>query len=311
MKSARLLKICVTIYFLTTNVSSELRVIEPTNLATKFNFNDEKGKRYSSLIKGNIQVSVSTFGELPLDQEINSQVIVPEELNAYGCEILEKPQNLKAERFIWILKRGKCTYGKKAKNAQFSGAVAVIVVHDNPNANIEDLIPYADSHFHKLQTPILLIGANDGNLLIEALKGYAQLIVSLRIEVEGKQAESISAEFWLNPASVESYDLLAKFGPIIPEFGKSVTFEPKYKFEDLRHKKHGKIFLKKHCYGNGRYCATHSSNIESFSILDEALRQICLWKMDSDPNKMFFWKYITHYRVCLRMFEFDHKGGPE
>lgn len=228
--------------------------------------------------------------------------------NSFGCEILEKPQDLHAERFIWILQRGRCTYGKKAKNAQLSGAVAVIVVHDDPGANIEDLIPYADSHFHNLQTPILLIGRVDGTQLFEALKGYAQLIVSLRIEMKGVKSERAKAEFWLNPANVEAYDLMAKFGPVISKFGRKVDFEPKYKFEDFRRKKHHKGFLKKHCYMSGRYCATNSEHIEPLSILDEALRQICLWKNDPNPDKLLFWKYIAHYRVCLRKFEYDHKG---
>lgn len=253
-------------------------------------------------------MSVSTFGEIPLDQETNAQVIAPGESNLHGCQSLEKPMNLKAQKFIWILKRGVCTYGKKAKNAQFSGALAVIVVHDNPKADIENLIPYADSHFHKLQTPILLIGQRDGAVIFDALGGYAQMIVSLSIEMEGQQAQELSTEFWMNPASTESYDLLALFGPVLSEFGDQVTFEPKYKFEDLRSKSHSKDFLRKHCYVKGQFCATHSENFESHSVLDEALRQLCLWKLDPDAKKLNFWKYIANYRKCLQIFQFDHRG---
>lgn len=235
-------------------------------------------------------------------------MISPEGDNIHGCQSLEKPTNLKAQKFIWILKRGICTYGKKAKNAQFSGALAVIVVHDNPNADIENLIPYADSHFHKLQTPILLIGQQDGAVIFEALAGYAQLIVSLSIEMEGQQAQSLATEFWLNPASSESYDLLAVFGPVMTEFGDKVSFEPKYKFQDLRSKNHSKEFLRKHCYVKGQFCSTHSDNFESHSVLDEALRQLCLWKHDPEPKNLNFWKYISNHRKCLRVFQFDHKG---
>jgi hypothetical protein len=244
-----------------------------------------------------------------LDQETNAQVIAPSVDNIYGCQILEKPKSLNAEKFIWILKRGTCTYGKKAKNSQFSGALAVIVVHDDINADIENLIPYADSHFHKLQTPILLMGQADGEIILNALSsGYAQIIVSVSIEMDGKQTENATAEFWVNPASVESYDLLTKFGPIISEFGKFVQFEPKYKFENLRRKKHKKTFLKKHCYVDGHFCSVGFENFEPHSVLDEAIRQICLWRNDLDPKKLSFWRYISNYRNCLHNFEFDHKG---
>jgi hypothetical protein len=243
-----------------------------------------------------------------LDQETNAQVVAPSEENIYGCDFLEKPKELKAEKFIWILKRGKCTYGKKAKNSQFSGALAVIVVHDDPDADIENLIPYADSHFHKLQTPILLIGKNDGETIFTALNGYAQLIVSISIEMEGTQAESATAEFWMNPSSIESYDLIVKFGPVMSEFGNVVSFEPKYKFQDLRHKKHNKTFIKKHCYMKGQFCATDSENFEPHSVLDEALRQLCLWQNDGDSKKLSYWRYISNYRTCLQTFKFDHKG---
>ena len=112
------------------------------------------------------------------------------------------------------------------------------MVHDNPHAEIENLIPYADSHFHSLQTPILLIGQKDGEILLNALKGFAQLIMALRIEVNGKKSDKAESEFWLNPASIESYDIMAKFGPLVSEFGDELSFTPKYKFENLKGKNH-------------------------------------------------------------------------
>lgn len=243
-----------------------------------------------------------------MDEETNSQVISPPRENIHGCEILEKPKHLKAEKFIWILKRGVCTYGKKAKNAQFSGALAVIVVHDNPHAEIENLIPYADSHFHSLQTPILLIGKKDGEILLNALENFAQLIMALRIEVNGKKTEKADAEFWLDPVSIEAYDLLAKFGPLVSEFGNELDFAPKYKFQNLQGKNHSPSFIEKHCFANGKYCSLGTDNFDSHSVIIEGIRQICLWNNDPQKTKLSFWKYISHYRLCLRAFEFDHKG---
>ena len=54
--------------------------------------------------------SVSTFGDIPYDQEVNVQLIVAPDDDIEGCEVLEKPSNLKAEKFIWFVKRGKMIF---------------------------------------------------------------------------------------------------------------------------------------------------------------------------------------------------------
>jgi hypothetical protein len=54
-----------------------------------------------------MEYSVSTFGDIPYDQEINVQLILAPEDNIEGCKVLEKPSELKAEKFVWLVKRGK------------------------------------------------------------------------------------------------------------------------------------------------------------------------------------------------------------
>ena len=56
---------------------------------------------------GNIKYSVSTFGDIPFDQDVNVQLVLAPVDNKKGCEILEKPQNLKALKFVWLVNRGK------------------------------------------------------------------------------------------------------------------------------------------------------------------------------------------------------------
>lgn len=75
--------------------------------------------------------SISKFGEIPYDQVVNVQVIATPEGNEYGCLPLEKPEHLKAEKFVWILKRGM-TF-KKISVFPFLGFGNLIFFCDDKN----------------------------------------------------------------------------------------------------------------------------------------------------------------------------------
>lgn len=53
-----------------------------------------------------MEYSVSTFGDIPFDQEVNVQLIMAPEDDPEGCGLLQKPANLKAEKFVWFVTRG-------------------------------------------------------------------------------------------------------------------------------------------------------------------------------------------------------------
>lgn len=80
-----------------------------------------------------------------------------------------------------------------------------------------------------------------------------------------------------------------------------MKFEPKYKFKNLV-AEFSHDFLETHCYGQGKYCTTSEMVLESKSVLDEAIRQKCIWQLShSDENKKhLWWNYIGNYRNCLK-----------
>jgi hypothetical protein len=92
-----------------------------------------------------IDYSVSLFGEM-LYNELNVvQVVYPDEDNQNGCNPLKMPTGLVVDKFVWLLKRGNCTYSMKAFSVQQSGAIAALVYHDDPLADITNIIPCGDS----------------------------------------------------------------------------------------------------------------------------------------------------------------------
>lgn len=270
-------------------------------------------------------------------------ILAPED-NLDGCQVLQRPADLKASKFVWLVKRGtrlselvrpskwrwflafkaelvtkgKCTYIKKANNAQLSGAYAVIVAHDNPRINIQNIIPYAEGHYNSLEIPIILIGFKDGLTMLSYFqKNRDEVILSVDIEMSGEKSEVLETEYWLNPGNPNSYIFLPLLHKILGNFGKKVEFKPKYKFQNLQNKDYSKDFLKKHCVGSSRFCQIENSEVKPLNVIEEAVRQICLWKVTNGPKqtdkevKDQYWKYILYYSECLATYKYDHQGELE
>ena len=120
-----------------TPILANLEVLQPDNLRSKFNYNNKPGS---------IMYTVSTFGDIPYTEKEYIQVLLPPASNKNGCQPLEKPSNVNdSDKVVWLVERGECTYSKKAFTAQQGGAFAVIVYHNSPNVNIENVIPCSDS----------------------------------------------------------------------------------------------------------------------------------------------------------------------
>jgi len=100
---------------------------------------------------------------------------------------------------------------------------------------------------------------------------------------------------------VESYEFLSKFKASKEKLGDAVTLKPKYKFRNLI----GKLpeaFLRQYCYSQGRYCAIEQDYFEPHSLLQEGLRQICLFNLSEKQNNhnQLWWNYIIEYSQCLK-----------
>jgi hypothetical protein len=216
---------------------------------------------------------------------------------------------------VFLITSGQCTYIKKANNAQLSGAYAVIVAHNNPDVKIENIIPYAEGHYNSLEIPIILISNQDGNNMFSYFaQSKDEVILSLDIEMEGEKSEIVRTEFWLNPANPDSFIFLPVLEKILQNFGDKVEFKPKYKFQNLQTKDYSKDFKRKHCVSAARFCQIENPELKPLTVIEEAIRQICLWKKTNSPNekdpeiKSQYWKYITYFSQCLANYKFGHQG---
>ena len=96
------------------------------------------------------------------------QVVVPiQGDNDTGCDPMQPPKDLLQQRFVWLVERGDCTYSKKAFIAQQSGAYALLVYHNDPEVDVSNVIPCADSIYNNVKIPIILISEEDGIAIAE------------------------------------------------------------------------------------------------------------------------------------------------
>ena len=95
---------------------------------------------------GVLSAATSAFGEVPYDQLNLVQILSPPPENEAGCLPLTPSTSQTVQgNFVWLLKRGDCTFAKKAFNGQQSGAFAVIVYNQFSDEDVTSVVPVADS----------------------------------------------------------------------------------------------------------------------------------------------------------------------
>lgn len=103
--------------------------------------------------------------------------------------------------------------------------------------------------------------------------------------------------FYLNPLSQESYESLAELQVVFEKFEKRVNFTPYYAFKDLEDI-YSEAVLRQMCYYQGVYCVVEDSPFSFIQVLNEGIRQKCIWTENQD--KYLWWNYIDSYRLCLQ-----------
>lgn len=277
---------------------SEIKFIEPSGLVQSLGGS------------GEIKFSISTFGELLYTETSMIRVISPSDAELTGCESLTLPKGMKGEKFIWLVKRGGCTYSKKAFISQQTGAFAVLVYHNDPDTSIDNIIPISDSIYSNIKIPIILIKNADGVRIRDFTSKEELVTAKIHLEVLRGSTTHVSAEYWMNPASLESYKFILAFSEFADGLGDVLDFKVLYKFRNLSGDSDASKNL---CFANGRFCATETFGFEPNSVLREGVRQICIWNIsEKRKDKHTFWKqYIRAYKDCVEdKLELMIRGAP-
>lgn len=122
-------------------IKAEFTITEPSELILKLTTYEENPS-----ITGKIPNSISNFGKILYGDKIKVEILLPDKNNEFACNKLSHPLVSPSGLFVWLIKKGGCTFSAKAYNSQQSGASAVIMYHNEPKAQLGRLIPAGDSH---------------------------------------------------------------------------------------------------------------------------------------------------------------------
>ena len=110
-------------------------------------------------------------------------------------------------KFVFIVKRGVCTYSSKAYQGNLAEALAVLVVHDEPGYQVENTIPYEDSFYKHVKTPVILINNSQGEMILESLKSQ-EVFMIFKNDLEGNATTNVRLEYWIGPYNHKAYKVL-------------------------------------------------------------------------------------------------------
>ena len=289
------MKKALLLFVLAFSVKSNIQILSPDSLKEQISFNE---------VPGDMEYNLSEFGNIPYTAMETVLVLVPPENNIDGCNTLAKPENLeKDQKFVWLMVRGSCKYHDKEQKARESGAYAILLYDDLELVNISNVgINYGDSvsssDIDKL-IPIILIKKDDAENIKKALGGAEEVLIQIDFDLEEEKTDVVIMQYWINPAYDEAYQLLLQLKDDIVNLDDKLVFQPLYLFENAD----GRDSNRNNCYGDGKYCFTPlpKNNYEYSSVLDEAIRQKCLYEelYENRSNPSMWWNYIAKYTELL------------
>jgi len=114
-------------------------------------------------------------------------------------------------------------------------------------------------------------------------------------------------DIWLSPLEPKSYEFMLKLKPYYQSWMyKVVQLNPILRFKSQRamNQKYlfDKNFFTKNCYSLGSFCVETEKGVinKPLELLDEGIRQMCLWEQSSDDKKDKWFKYIENWKdQCL------------
>jgi len=231
----------------------------------------------------------------------------------YACEdINEKTISLNRTEDVtpfMIVRRGDCSFVQKVRNMENVG-VAVAIIIDNRPEMIDEILMSDDGTGGGIRIPSMLVGTNDGDKLVDWYRNASpqdrqQLV--LMCEFEMPMHEIVDVDFWFTSSSDRAIDFLEDFNKIENQLGSKINFRPRYVFWECSNC--DAKYMENDCYGGGKYCAVESSNanIKGRDIVQEDLRQLCLWGKFSKQNMTEqWWNYVTRvHSTCYSVINED------
>jgi hypothetical protein len=230
--------------------------------------------------------------------------------------------------FILMVDRGDCTFVKKVRNAQRSGAAGVIIadntclcsagskcVPDDEAEECESKEPIMadDGSGADITIPSFLMFKQDADPIKNSLKENAMVRMEMAWALP-RPDDRVEYELWTTPKDMVSRPLQRKFREIAVALGQNAKFTPHmYVYDGLNagcKAPDGQNQCYNLCTNNGRYCSTDpdddlDSGLSGADVVTESLRRACIWQeYGVDGIGIPWWDYITEFLFRCDQEEF-------
>ena len=160
-----------------------------------------------------------------------------------------------------------------------------------------------------MKIPIALVSKKDGLLLADLARKFPDLEIGVKASLGGVETFNVELDFWLGVFDENSYRFLLDFEQILKRFGGRVSLNVVYKFFDYTAL--GEGVTSALCYSSGKYCVPEANRTRSQALLDEGIRQICLFDHAKSilKNLDSWFSYIAGYKVCMENFRAKNFQG--
>ncbi|CAD8098134.1 unnamed protein product [Paramecium sonneborni] len=198
-----------------------------------------------------------------------------------------------------------CKFLSQAMNVQLAGAKMLVIVY-NHEEDISNFLLIAEYGSEQSFIPTMMINKVDGEFLIEKLKSFPDIQVSVTFEL--KQQKIVDLQYFLSSFDVFSYLFLEEFFPFAKQMINQLTFNPIYiQFYCKECEKTGYKATNQNCISGGRYCAQDpdlDGPLTGREVIMEDLRQLCILQQ----NDLITW---WNYMILFNQFCFnDYQDCP-
>jgi len=233
--------------------------------------------------------------------------------------------------FILMVDRGSCTFVQKVRNAQHSGAVAVIIADNTCQCKhvkdgcvleagtlCEEREPLMadDGSGTDITVPTMLMFKQDADPIKEFLKKGEPVRMEMSWSVPNPD-DHVEYDLWSTVTDSKSNEFQKMWMDAQLKLGGQAAFTPHYYIYDGVKARcrddNGVNLCYTLCTNEGRYCAIDPDNdldygISGANVVEETLRRLCIWNIyGNDGTGPELFQYVREFDVCDNEQEFTNE----
>jgi len=266
---------------------------------------------------GNYDHREALFGVPPYGSKIEQQVYHANDPLCNGpLNVALAPPG---QPFILMVDRGECTFVRKVRNAQHSGAMAVIIADNICQCKHKDICKVEEGTSCEPREPLMADDGSGTDITIPTMLMFKQDSDRIKAELTKKKPVRMTMAWSVpNPDGHVEYDLWSKVTDekarefqvmwldALRRLGNKATFTPHYYIYDglkaYCRDDVGNNYCPEICTNEGRYCASNDweNGVTGGDEVEESLRRLCIWQIYGNKGtgpELF--QYVREFEQCL------------